>query len=74
MRPDRKAAREKALAIKTRAELAEYLDSLNLTEQQRIVAWYIFADGWSRAKIALETGYSERQLKRIIAKIYDRMA
>lgn len=38
MRPDRKAARERTLAIKTRAELAEYLDSLNLTEQQRTVA------------------------------------
>lgn len=74
MRPERKAARERAAAIKTRAELDEYLDSLNLRDEYKAIARYIFADGFSRTKIAMLTGYSERHLKRIIAKIYDRMA
>lgn len=74
MRPERKAARERDAAIKTRAELDEYLDTLNLREQYKAIARYIFADGFSRAKIAMLTGYSDRHLKRIIANIYDRMA
>lgn len=74
MRPERKAARDRVAKINTRAELEEYLVSLNLPEQHRQIATMIFANGWTRAKIAMETGYSERHLKRIIAKIYDRMA
>lgn len=74
MLPNRKAAREKVMAIKTRAELDEYLDTLNLREEYKTIARYIFADGFSRAKIARLTGYSERHLRRIIARIYDRMA
>lgn len=74
MRADRKAAREFAMGMKTKADLEEYLNMLNLTEEERQIAWMIFANGWSRAKIAMETGYSEPQLRRKISKIYDRMA
>lgn len=74
MRPDRRAARDFASKIKTRDDLEKYLDMLNLREEERQIAWMLFAHGWSRARIARETGYSEHQVKRKIAKIYDRMA
>lgn len=73
MRPDRKAAREFANSIKTRDDLRRYLDMLNLRDEERDIAWMIFAHGWSRAKIAMETGYSEHQVKRKVARIYDKL-
>ena len=73
MRPDRKAARDEVGKIKTREDLRNYLDLLNLTDEEREIAWMIFAHGWSRAKIAMEVGYSERQVKRKVAKIYDKL-
>ncbi len=74
MRADRKAAREFVKGIKTREDLEKYLDMLNLTDEEREIAFMLFSKGWTRAKIALETGYSEGQIKRKICKIYDRMA
>ncbi len=73
MRPDRKAAREAVGKIKTREDLRNYLDLLNLTDEEREIAWMIFAHGWSRAKIAMEIGYSEHQVKRKVARIYDKL-
>lgn len=73
MKPNRKAAREYVQGIRTKDELRKYLDMLNLREEDRTIAWMIFANGWSRAKIAMETGYSEHQVKRKIARIYDRL-
>lgn len=73
MRPDRKAAREAVGKIKTREDLRNYLDLLNLTDEEREIAWMIFANGWSRAKIAMEIGYPEHQVKRKVAKIYDKL-
>lgn len=73
MRPDRKAAREAVGKIKTREDLRNYLDLLNLTDEEREIAWMIFANGWSRAKIAMEIGYFEHQVKRKVAKIYDKL-
>lgn len=73
MRADRKAAREFVKSIKTRRELEEYLNMLNLSTEERTIAMMIFAEGWSRRKIAFETGYSEDQIKRKIVKIYSKM-
>lgn len=74
MRANRKAAREFAMNIKTRADLEAYLDMLNLRDDEREIAILIFGKGWSRDKIAIETGYSKNQLNRKIARIYDKMA
>lgn len=73
MKPDRKAARERVKNIKTRADLEEYLDLLNLTDEEREIALLLFGKGYSRTRIAMETGYSHDQVKRKIARIYDRM-
>lgn len=73
MRDDRKQAREFAKSMKTTAELDAYLNMLNLTDDEREIARMIFAKGWTRTRIAMETGYSESQVKRKICRIYDRM-
>lgn len=73
MKPNRKAAREYVQGIKTRDELRKYLDMLNLRDEEKQIAWMIFANGWSRAKIAMVTGYSEHQVKRKVARIYDKL-
>lgn len=73
MKPDRKAAREYVKSIKTRADLEHYLDMLNLTDEEREIALLLFGKGYSRTRIAFETGYSQDQVKRKIARIYDRM-
>lgn len=73
MRSDRKAARDFVKSIKTKTELDAYLNMLNLTDEERTIARMMFGNGWSRTRIAFETGYSEDQLKRKICRIYDRM-
>lgn len=73
MREDRKAARDFVKSMKTRAELDSYLNMLNLTDEERNIARMMFGNGWTRVRIALETGYSEDQVKRKVCRIYDRM-
>lgn len=73
MKAERRAARDFVKGINTKAELDDYLNMLNLTDEERTIARMMFGNGWTRAKIALETGYSEPQIKRKIRKIYDRM-
>lgn len=73
MRPDRKAARDFVKNIKTKADLEAYLDMLNITEEEKEIALMIFANGYSRTQIAMETGYSIPQVKRKIAKIYAKL-
>lgn len=73
MKPDRKAARDFVKGIKTRSDLEKYLDMLNLTDEEREIALLLFGKGYSRTRIAMETGYSQDQVKRKIARIYDRM-
>lgn len=73
MRADRKAARERCMAIKTHADLEAYVNSLNLSDDEREIAMLMFGKCWTRAKIAMHMGYSERQVKRKVARIYDRM-
>lgn len=73
MRAERKAARDRCMAIKTKADFEAYMDTLNLSDEDRHIAYLMFCECWTRTKIALEMGYSEKQLKRRIARIYDRM-
>lgn len=73
MRADRKAAREFVKSIKTRADLEAYFSMLNLTEDERTIAMMLFGNGWTRARIAMEVGFSEAYVKKKIARIYDRM-
>lgn len=73
MRTDRKAARDFVKSIKTKNELDSYLNMLNLTDEEREIARMMFGNGWTRTRIAMETGYSEAQVKRKICRIYDRM-
>lgn len=74
MRSERKAARDYVQSMKTRDDLNAYIDMLNLSETERDIARMMFVNKWTRAKIALETGYSESWVKRRIERIYDRMA
>jgi DNA-binding NarL/FixJ family response regulator len=73
MKPSRKEAREFLKSMKTREELIEYLNMLNITDEQRDVAYYALAKGWSRQHISLETGYSLRQIERMLTRVYDKM-
>jgi DNA-binding NarL/FixJ family response regulator len=73
MKPSRKEARELLQSMKTREELIQYLNMLNITDEQRDVAYYALAKGWSRQHISLETGYSLRQIERMLTRVYDKM-
>lgn len=42
-----------------------------MARMTRIIKWLII--GWTRQKIALETGYSVRQISRKLAKLHDIM-
>lgn len=61
------------MAIKTKAGFEAYMGTLNLSEEDKHIAYLMFCECWTRTKIALEMGCSENQLKRRIARIYDRM-
>lgn len=74
MKPDRKAAREYVKSLKTKDDLRSYLDMLTLSDEEKEIAFMIFAHGWSRTQIAMEFGYSIPQVKRKISKIYSKMA
>lgn len=70
----RKQARDSLNAIKTDAELREVIDSLRLSDEEKKVAYCAFGRFWTRQKIALEFGYSKRQVNRMMARIYDCIA
>lgn len=73
MLTSRKEARARVKAIKTFDELKRHVDSLNLTDEEKEIALMVYAKGWTRQKIAIETGYSVRQIARKIAKINDKI-
>jgi hypothetical protein len=73
MRANRKAAREYLAGISTREELMRYLEMLNITDAERQVAFLALSKGWSRQHISLETGYSLRQIERMLTRVYDKM-
>lgn len=60
------------MAVKTVEELKACIDALNLTDEEREIAMMVYSKGWTRQKIAMETGYSVRQVARKIAKINDK--
>lgn len=73
MNPKRKAARDKLMAIKTKAELVELIESLNITDEERDIAVMVLSRGWSYTKISLETGYSVRHIARKMEKVYSKL-
>lgn len=73
MSPERKAAKERLMSIKSRADLEEYLGSLNITDEEREIALKVFGNGWSLTRIQIELGYTQRQLRKRLSKIYDKM-
>lgn len=73
MKQERKEARERLLNMKSRADLEAYLDSVNLTDEEREIALLFFGRGWSLTRIRLEHGYSPKQLRNRMARIYDKM-
>lgn len=74
MRASRSAARRKIRDVRTRAELDEVLDMLNLTDSERDIARMVYGRGYTLTQVSMETGYSVRQVSRKLAKIQDRMA
>lgn len=73
MNPKRKAARDRLFAIKTKAELVELIESLNITDEEREIALMVLSRGWSYTKISLETGYSVRHIARKMEKVYSKL-
>lgn len=74
MRESRRKARDRAQGMKTKADLEEWLDMLNLTDIEREIAFMVYSRGMSRQQIAFKTGYSKRQVNRLLAKVHDKMA
>lgn len=62
MRASRRKAREKIKNVKTRAELDEWLEMLNLTEEERDIARLVYAKGHSMAQVCFATGYPRSQV------------
>lgn len=73
MKQSRKLARERLNSIRTVSELRAFLAEMRLTDEEREIGFMIFAYGWSYARIAAEVNLSERQVKRKVARIYDRL-
>lgn len=73
MSPARKEARDRLLNLKTRADLENLLDSLNITDEEREIAVLIFGRGWSLTRICMELGYTNKQLRKRLSRIYDCM-
>lgn len=74
MRASRSAAREKIKSVRTRAELDEVLEMLNLTDAERDIARMVYGKGYTLTQVSMQTGYSVRQVSRKLAKVQDRMA
>lgn len=74
MRASRRRARDLAKSVRTRADLEAWLDALNLSDDERTVARMVYERGFTRQQIAFETGYSLRQVNRLLAKVHDKMA
>lgn len=74
MRASRRRARELAQSVRTRSDLEAWLDALNISDAERTVARMVYERGFTRQQIAFETGYSLRQVNRLLAKVHDKMA
>lgn len=74
MLPSRKRARERLNSINTISELDGVLADLRLKDEEREVAKYVLGRCWTLQKTAMHLGYSKSQVKRIMSKVYDRIA
>lgn len=74
MRASRRRARELAKSVKTRSDLEAWLDALNISDAEREVARLVYERGYTRQQIAFATGYSLRQVNRLLARVHDKMA
>ena len=59
--------------VGTKAELAEILNELNITDEEREIATMVLSRRWSYTKIAMETGHSKRNVARIMERVYMRL-
>lgn len=74
MLESRKAAKARLNSISTISELDGVLSDLRLKDEEREVAMYVLGRCWTLQKTANHLGYSKDQIKRIMAKVYDRIA
>lgn len=73
MNPKRKAARDRLLAVKTKAELVAILEEINITDEEREMAIMVLSRGWSYTKIALELNCSKRHVARKMEHVYTKL-
>ena len=73
MNPKRKEARERCRNIKTAQELAELLESLNITDEERAIADLVLHRGWSYTQVSMEYGYTVRQVANKMGRVYNQL-
>lgn len=69
----RKEARDKLNSIRTKQELLDYLDLLTITDEEKQIAFEIYALGYSHTRIAIEHNLSIEKSKHIIQKVLDKV-
>lgn len=74
MRSELKAARDKALALKTADDLNALLDSLNITDEERDIARMVLGRGWSYTRVGIEVGMSERAIRKHMERVYRKIS
>jgi DNA-directed RNA polymerase specialized sigma24 family protein len=70
MNAKKKKARDDLANIKTRAELTDYLETLNITDDDRKLLLLKFCNGYTNTKISFETGYSISHVSRRLNRLY----
>lgn len=73
MRKERKAARDMCNALKSADELRTLLDSLNITDEEREIAYCVLSRGWSYTRTAMEYGMTYSQVRRRMDRVYSKM-
>lgn len=73
MNPKRKAAMDRLMSVKTKAELSRILSEMNITDEEREMALMVLSNGWSYTKVSMETGFSVRHVTRKMERIYSKL-
>lgn len=73
MKPERKAARERCKGLRTAEELRDLLASLNVTDEEREMAFLILSKGWSYTRVGMEFGLSRGQIDRRMRRVYSKL-
>lgn len=73
MRDNRKQARLRLAATKTKAELAEMLDATTLTPSQKQAVYLVYGCGMTRTQAARKMGRSLSCIHKAIAQSYDKL-